>query len=171
MALHQVNGHNSPEDLEDLVNLRVTREEGLSCAHLGKDATDGPHVDASRVLTSTQENLGGSVPQGDDLVGVCAQRNTKGAGKTEIGELEVALLVDEEVLGLEIAVQDAVGVAVLDAIAKLEHELADDLIAKAELHQMRRRALGQGLASTTIAHRKSLHVLLEVEVEELEDEV
>lgn len=102
---------------------------------------------------------------------VCAQRNTKGAGKTEIGELEVALLVDEEVLGLEIAVQDAVGVAVLDAVAKLEHELADDLVTETELHQMRRRALGEGLASTTIAHRKSLHVLLEVEVEELEDEV
>lgn len=161
----------SPEDLEDLVNLRVAREERLSCAHLGKDATNGPHVNASRVLASTQENLGGSVPQSDDLVGVCAQRNTKGAGKTEIGELEVALLVNEEVLGLEIAVQDAVGVAVLDAIAKLEHELADDLVTETEVHQMRRRALGQGLASTTIAHRKSLHILLEIEVEELKDEV
>lgn len=104
-------------------------------------------------------------------MGVCAQRDTKGAGETEIGELEVALLVDEEVLGLEVAVQDAVGVAVLDAVAKLEHELADDLVAEAEMHQMRRRTLGQGLASTAIAHGEGLHVLLEVEVEELEDEV
>ena len=56
-----------PEDLEDLVNLRVTREERLAGAHFGEDATDRPHVDACAVLTSTEENFGSAVPEGDDL--------------------------------------------------------------------------------------------------------
>lgn len=75
---------NVPEDLEDLVNFRITREQGLACAHLGKDATDGPHIDAGRVLTTTQQNFGRTVPQCDDLVGISTERNTKGAGETEI---------------------------------------------------------------------------------------
>jgi hypothetical protein len=44
----------APEDLEDLVNLRVTREEWLARAHLGEDAADRPHVDASGVLPATE---------------------------------------------------------------------------------------------------------------------
>lgn len=57
-----------PEDLEDFVNLRVTGEERLACAHFGENSTHRPHINASRVLASTQENLGGTVPQCHNLV-------------------------------------------------------------------------------------------------------
>lgn len=70
-------------------------------------------------------------------MGVGAQRHAKGTGKTEISELEVTLLVDQEVLGLEIAVEDTVGVAVLDTVAKLEHELSNNHIAQAKVLQVR----------------------------------
>lgn len=56
-----------PEDLEDLINLRVAGEERLACAHLGKDGTDGPHVDSGGVLAATKQNFWGSVPQRDNL--------------------------------------------------------------------------------------------------------
>ena len=59
--------HNVPEDLEDLVNLRVTREERLAGGHLSKDTADGPHVYACAVLTSTEEDLRCTVPKSDDL--------------------------------------------------------------------------------------------------------
>ena len=58
-------------------------------------------------------------------MGVCAERDTKCAGETKVGELEVAFLVDEEVLGFEVAVQDAVGVAVARAFEQLVGELLD----------------------------------------------
>jgi hypothetical protein len=58
-------------------------------------------------------------------VGVSAERNTEGAGQTKIGQLQVALLVDEQVLRLEITVKDAVGVAVARALEELEGELLD----------------------------------------------
>lgn len=56
-----------PENFEDLVDLRVTREQRLASAHLGEDSTHGPHINASRVLASTKQNLWGAVPKSDDL--------------------------------------------------------------------------------------------------------
>lgn len=58
----------APEDLEDLVNLRIPREQRMSSHnHLRKDAPHGPHVDTGRVVTCAQENFGSAVPQGDNL--------------------------------------------------------------------------------------------------------
>ena len=68
---------------------------------------------------TTEEDLRRAVPQRDDFVGVGAQWNTEGTGQTEVGEFEVALLVDEQVLWFEIAVEHAVGVAVAHALEKL----------------------------------------------------
>lgn len=58
-------------------------------------------------------------------MGVGAERNTEGASQTEIGQLQVALLVDEQVLWLQVTVQDAVGVAVARALEELKSELLD----------------------------------------------
>jgi hypothetical protein len=158
------------EDLEDFVDFRVAREQRLACGHLGEDAADGPHVDACAVLASAEEDFGCAVPESDDLRGVSfdvseaedvgrdsylvsvgAQRDTKGSSQTKIGELEVALLVDEQVLRLQVAVQDAVRVAVADAGAQLVHELldhglAETHVASAAVHA----ALGQGLATASL---------------------
>lgn len=60
--------HRSPEDPEDLINLGITGEERLAHDHLGKDAADRPHVDARRVVTRAEEDFGGAVPEGHDLV-------------------------------------------------------------------------------------------------------
>lgn len=167
----RVRGADVPENLENLVNLRVAREERLARAHLGKDAADGPHVDARRVLAAAEENLGGAVPERDDLVGVGAQGDAKGAGETEISELQVAVAVDEQVLRLEVAVEHTVAVAVADALAQLAHELSDDSIAQAQPAQRGAGSLWQGLAATAVGNGQRLHVLLEIQVEELKDEV
>lgn len=113
------------EDFENLVDLGVTREKRLAGSHLGEDAANGPHVDTSGVLAATEQNFGRAVPESDDLVGVSAERNTKGASQTKIGQLQVALLVDEQVLRLQVTVQDAVGMAVARALEELESELLD----------------------------------------------
>lgn len=104
-------------------------------------------------------------------MGVCAEGDAEGAGKTEIGKLQVAILVDQQVLGLQVSVEHAVRVAELDAVAELAHELLDDGGAQAQVRQLPTSALGQRLASATIGYGQGLHVLLEVEIEEFEDEV
>lgn len=58
-------------------------------------------------------------------MGVGAQGHAEGAGETKVGEFEVAVAVDEEVLGFEVAVEDAVGVAIADALQELGCELFD----------------------------------------------
>jgi hypothetical protein len=105
------------------------------------------------------------------LVGVCAKRNTESASETEVGELEVEVLVDEEVLGLEVAMQDAVGMAVSHTLAELHHELLDHGVVHVECFSIQTCALGQGFAAAALADRQRLHVLLQVTVKELKDEV
>jgi hypothetical protein len=131
----------APEDLEDLVNLRVTREERLARAHLSEDAANGPHVDAGGVLPTSQQNLWRAVPQCDDLVRVCAQRDTERARETEIGELKVEVVVDEEVLRLQVAVQNAVSMAVTHALGQLHHELLHHGVVHAQCLSKQARAL------------------------------
>jgi hypothetical protein len=159
------------EDLENLINLRITWEERLSGAHLCKDTTNRPHVNTSGVLATTKQDLWGSIPQGDDLVSICAKGYTKGTRKTEISKLEIAFTINEKVLRLEITVKDAVTVAVSDSFAQLAHELLDHRVTQAKSSKIRTRAFRKCLASTTITNRKSLHVFLQIEVEELEDQV
>jgi hypothetical protein len=58
-------------------------------------------------------------------VSVSAERNTECAGETKIGQLQVAFLVDEQVLRLQVTVQDTVGVAVARAFEELKGKLLD----------------------------------------------
>ena len=104
-------------------------------------------------------------------MGVGAERDAKGAGEAEIGELQVSLTVDKQVLRLQVAVQDAVAVTVPDALAQVAHELLDNSIAQAESVQLGAGALGQRLAPAAVRDGQGLHVFLEIQVEELHDEV
>ena len=160
-----------PEDLEDLINFRVAGEERLASAHFSEDAPDGPHVDAGRVLTTAEQDLGGAVPERDDLVGVGPERDAKSAGQSKVGQLQVSLAVNQQVLGLEIAVQHTVAMAVAHTRAQLAHELLDHGLSQPQPVQLSSGAFGQRLAPAALADRQRFHVLLEVEVEEFEDEI
>ena len=96
---------------EELINLRVSLEERLFVGHLCEDATNGPDVDRTGVLGGAQQDLRGPIPQGHDLVGVDADGNSEGARKAKVGDLDGSILVDQEILGLEVAVEDAALVA------------------------------------------------------------
>jgi len=76
-------------------------------------------------LTSTEENLRRAVPEGDDFVSIGAERDAKGAREAKVGEFEVAFFVDEQILWFQVAVEDAMGVAVADAVEQLGGELLD----------------------------------------------
>jgi hypothetical protein len=65
-------------------------------------------------------------------VRVGPQWHTKGASQTKISQLQIALLVDQQVLGLEITVKNSMSMTVPDALAQLHHELLDHLVVHAE---------------------------------------
>ena len=89
--------------------------------HFREDAAEAPDVDGGGVGLGAEEDLWRAVPERDDLVGVGADGEGEGAGEAEVGELDGAAVVDEQVLRLEVAVEDAVRVAVRDARQQLLH--------------------------------------------------
>lgn len=71
------------------------------------------------------------------LMGVRPQRNTKGACKTKVGDLELSVFVDEQVLWLQISVEDTAGMEVVDTLDKLQgrHTIRQVLSAKPAKHE------------------------------------
>ena len=96
----------------ELVDVAAAREVGLAEHELGEDAPDGPHVHARSVGFTAQQQLGRSVPPGEDLMGPLTVGRAEDAREAEIRELEGAVGGDEKVVGLEIPVQDPAVVAV-----------------------------------------------------------
>ena len=116
-------------------------------AHLGEDAPYGPHVDGRGVMARSEQDLWRAVPQCDHLskeqrlfrflafisnrtdarnlasrtylMCVGSHRNAKRASKAEVGELQVVVLADQQVLRLEVTVEDAMGMAVEEARGEL----------------------------------------------------
>jgi len=63
-------------------------------------------------------------------VGVGPERDTEGSSETEICELEVTVLVDEQVLRFEISMEDSMSVAVVESLDELEGEALFDTDTK-----------------------------------------
>lgn len=145
-------GAHDAEDLLELVFVGGSREEGAAGVHFGHDAAGGPDVDAGVVGAGAEEDVRGAVPEGDDLVGEGVDGDAKGAREAEVRELELAFVVDEEILGFEIAVEDAVVVAEGDALQELVHEGFDGDVVE----------LAAGAAA--------VHVFFEVLIHVFEDE-
>ena len=142
-----------PENLEELIDFRVAVKERTASGHLGENAANAPDVDGARVARRAQQHFGRTIPERDDLVRVDAYGNAEGARQAEVGQLDHAVLVDEQVLRLEIAMHGASLMAVEYALCDLMEVALDEL----RLEQL---VVGQ-----------RLHVLLEVHGEELEDQV
>ena len=110
---------NSPEDLEDLVNFRIARKEWSPLeGHLRKNASNRPHINASRIMARSQKHLWRTIPQSDDLykksateyrrvkktnfVCIRAHWNSKRTGEAEVSQFEIIPFIDEKILRLEV---------------------------------------------------------------------
>lgn len=103
------------------------------------------------VLCETEHDLRSSVPSCSDILGLEASSNIVGlvaeaTGETEVANLQFAVGIDEQVAGLEIAVQDVGRVDILEA--------AEDLVDKGlEV------GVGQRLATADDGSQVTLHKL------------
>src|SRR4051812_44290410 len=84
-----------------LVDVVLSGKQGLSFQHLGKDAAGTPDVDFNVVLLPCEHNLRGSVVSRRH---VARHLRILNARKAEVADLEIAVLVDEDVAGLQVSV-------------------------------------------------------------------
>jgi hypothetical protein len=94
-------------DDRELVDVILSWEQGLAFQHLCEYASRTPDINLHIVLLPCEHNLGRSVVSRRDIAGHLGILNTR---ETEITDLQVAVLVYENVAGLEISVDNACGV-------------------------------------------------------------
>lgn len=101
------------EDFKDLVNFRIPTKENSLMGNLIKNTSHRPNINSGVVNFSPQQDFRSPIPKRDNFVGVLLDGVVISAGESKISQFDVefVLSVDEDVLGFEVSVDDAVGVA------------------------------------------------------------
>mmetsp|Transcript_47145 Transcript_47145/g.123707 ORF Transcript_47145/g.123707 Transcript_47145/m.123707 type:complete len:274 (-) Transcript_47145:40-861(-) len=108
-----------------LVDRRRTREQRLANKHLSDDAPHRPHVDRTRVRGGSEQDLRGAVPTGGHVVrqrgrGLIHRLDlVQRARKPKVSNLEDAVLIEQQIRRLQVPMQHAGGVAVLEGLQRL----------------------------------------------------
>lgn len=139
------------ENLEDLINFRISREKRAFRDHLNKDGPNSPDINRWGIGLRSKENFWWPVPQRHNLVGQWPNWGTEGPRQPEVGKFETAIPGDEQVLRFQISVHDPSGMAESKTTTALK---------KVRLHKKRRQHSGT-----------RFHVFLQIPVQEFENEV
>ena len=100
-------------------------EQRLALQHLSEDTSSAPDVDGDIVLLPGQHDFRRAVVARRNITGHLRVLDTC---KTEVADLEVTVLVDEDVRGLQVTVDDAGRVDVLQSTEDLVQEVLDELL-------------------------------------------
>lgn len=135
---------NQIEDQQQLVAVVAAGEQRPAREQLGEDAAARPHVHRLRVLRGGQHHLGRTVPSRGDVLGhgpaaavaavLSGVRTRPGVhvlgnpGKTEVAYLQVAVRVDQQVGGLQVAVDHVGSVDHLQPAQRLVDEVLDVVV-------------------------------------------
>ena len=159
----------SPQSLQyqlDLVLCALSREQNTAQIDLCDDAPEAPNIHGLVVLVAIEQDFRGSVPPSRNVIRdhramvepvevlvlrfflgllLPSTNFVVGASQPEVRNLEGAVVVDQHVAGLQIAVDEAGGVHVSDALGDLVHDelllqlvevdLVDDVV-QVGLHQI-----------------------------------
>ena len=101
---------------------------------------------------------------------ISPQGDPKGSCQSKIGKLQITVAVNEQILRFEVTVQNAVAVAVANALDELGHKLLDHGIAQAQVGT-HHGSVRECLSPATFTDRQGLHVFFQIKIQELEDEV
>lgn len=96
----------------ELVHMVLSGEERLALQHFGEDTACTPDINLHIVLLPSEHDLGGSVVTCGDITRHLGILNTR---QTEIADFQIAVLIDENVAGLEVSMDHTSGVNILQA--------------------------------------------------------
>ncbi len=122
------------EDAEPLAAGGVSNSEGrLTCYEHEEDHAGREDVRRGAIVGLALNDFRGHVTFSTDAVAEhsIAFRTGHGGGEAEVGELDVALSVEEQVLQLEVAVADVAGVEFVESYQHLAEELSGNLLGQA----------------------------------------
>ena len=111
-------------DDRELIDMIFTREQWFPLQHLREYARRAPHVNLGIIFLPSEHDFGSAVVSGRDIarhLRVLYPRETK------ITDLEIAVLIDEDVAGLQVAVDDTGGMHVFEPAQDLVEEVLDEL--------------------------------------------
>lgn len=115
------------ENLENLIDLRITLEKWLGLNEFREDTPDSPHINTQSILLLPKQNLRSSVPQSLDLVGQRPDRHGKSSCQTEISKFDnIVLWVNQQILGFQISVDNSSLMAMQNPLDQLVHECLYD---------------------------------------------
>jgi hypothetical protein len=104
----------SAKELSDdgeLVDVVLSREKRFALKHLSENAASTPDINLNVVFLPGEHNLGSSVVSCRNIT---SHLGVLDSGKTKVADLQIAVFVDENVTGLEVAVDNAGRMHVLE---------------------------------------------------------
>lgn len=99
-------------DNGELVDVVLSREQRLSLQHLGKDTPSTPDIDFHVIFLPGEHNFRRTIIPCRDISG---HLRILDSSKAEIANFQVAIFVDQDVAGLEVTMNDAGGMDILQA--------------------------------------------------------
>lgn len=100
-------------------------EKRLSLKHFGENAAGAPDIDLHVVFLPGEHNLRCTVVSSRDITGHLGVLN---ACQTEVADFEIAILINQNVARLQVAVYHAGGVNVFQTTHDLVEEVLDELL-------------------------------------------
>ena len=148
----------------ELVDVILSREQWLALQHLCEDASCTPDINLHIVLLPCEHNLRRSVISRGDISGHLGILNTR---ETEIADLQVAVLIYENIAGLEISVDDTCRMDIFQATLRYELALPHFLLLRGRTHQ----DLVQEVLDKLLLERSRSQETVQIGAKELGDEV
>lgn len=96
----------------ELIDVVFARKERFALEHFGEDASCAPYIDFDIVLLPREHDFGCSIVSRRDITSHLRILNTR---KAKVADFEVAILVDQNITRLEIAVNDACRMYIFEA--------------------------------------------------------
>lgn len=128
MAWHQI--AQSPPNHVQLIDITASRPQRSATNQLRKQTANRPHIDRRAVLRVADQQLRRAVPTRGHIVRVVLA-GTQHSSESKVTQLHLALCGQQNVLGLYVAMQTALAMAVGHCLQRLIGQLFGQVIRTA----------------------------------------